>query len=185
MWLIHLEGDEGSLEGAKNLAALCGCTIVQDQENRLWLGGERFEVLSTAAEARAEAERTIATFNLIYIMNQDYTKSIRFGKYMGNLNSDGTLKPFMLTSSASVSFTITVRDKMVVDGDIRRTEQVIANEAKFWDIAVALTASPTRQRLRILYEKICALITEKTSRRYWDNALVRDGYASKDELTRF
>lgn len=185
MWLIHLEGDEGSVEGVKTLAVLCGCTIVEDQENRVWLSGERFELLSTAAEVRAEAERAIAMFNLIHIINQDYTKSVKIGKYVGNLNADGTLKPFMLTFSVTVDVTFTVRDKTDADGDTRRHEQVIANEAKLQDIADALTGSPTRQRLRVLYERICALITEKTSRRYWDNALVRDGYVSKDELTRF
>ena len=70
------------------------------------------------------------------------------------------------------------------DPRTQRAKRIIA-DPKLCEIVKAIAGDITLQRLRVVFEMICALVSGRTAKRTWDNALVKNGYTTQDEITRF
>jgi hypothetical protein len=73
---------------------------------------------------------------------------------------------------------------IVKDSQYERRKRIVSDPA-LADILPAIAGEITWQRLRVAYEKICAVVSKSTKKGRWDNALVKFGYATQDELNRF
>jgi hypothetical protein len=73
---------------------------------------------------------------------------------------------------------------VVKDGAYERRKRIVSDPA-LAEILPALADEITWQRLRVVYEKIGAAVSKSTDKSRWDNALVKLGYATQDELSRF
>jgi hypothetical protein len=77
----------------------------------------------------------------------------------------------------------TTEPVIALDHVTQRAKRVFA-DPKLHEITEALAGALTWQRLRIAFEKLCVLITGQTAKG-WGNTLVKNEYATREELTQF
>ncbi|HEX3418512.1 MAG TPA: hypothetical protein VHT21_19220 [Stellaceae bacterium] len=195
MWLIELSGDHADIEELKKLAQHCQCEIAPDHNGREYLSGSGFENLSSAEEVRAAAIKVLTLLNGIARISCGQFRPVQFAG-VSQIRPDCTKAAFAhahATGRARASAdAVVIRAEGTVEPGItpitpdlgtQRAKQIIA-EPKLREIAEAIAGEITWQRLRVAFERICALVSKRSSKGAWDNALVKNGYATPDELTR-
>jgi hypothetical protein len=70
------------------------------------------------------------------------------------------------------------------DSRYERRRRIVSDPA-LAEILAAIAGEITWQRLRVAFEKICAVVSQSTTTGKWDNAMVKHAYASQDELIKF
>jgi hypothetical protein len=193
MWQIELAGDQTDISELKTLAPLCNCEITTDTDGRASLSGSSFDDLSSAEEVRQEAIEILALLNGIARISSDQFQPVQF-RGVSRTRPDGMRDVFvdvppMVARDRFFAAAIVVRGDGTVEPTIpdprtQRAKRIIA-DPKLCAIVKAIAGDITLQRLRVVFEMICALVSGRTAKRTWDNALVKNGYATQDEITRF
>jgi hypothetical protein len=187
MWLIELEGESSDIDRLRLPAAVCDCAIKSGPDAKPWLGGRTFERMTCREDVLANAEKTLIRLNGFARMEYPEHCPVTLGDAVHQ--PDGTLyrrRPPELArrSTGSIQYTFAVpgTEREVVDPDqarYQRQRRIVFNP-KLAEILEVLGADNiTWQRLRVAFEKINALVGKG------DNALVKHGYATQAELTRF
>ena len=70
---------------------------------------------------------------------------------------------------------------IVKDSEYARRKRIVSDPA-LAEILPAVAGEITWQRLRVAYEKICAVVSKSTKKGRWDNAQVKFRYSTQDEL---
>lgn len=166
-------GDQADIAELKTLAPLCDCMISLGRDGRECLRGNRFDALSTPEEVRAEAAKFLTRLNGIARMTWSQFQPVQLGTAVARNNPDGTRDVAIgLIGAATRS-----RAAPLGTGETQRAKRIIANP-KVHEIVDALAGDLSWQRLRVAFEKITVLVGRG------DNALVKQGYATQDELNR-
>ena len=58
-WLFELDGEASDLMALMSLASACNCTVRPGPDAELWLGGARFDGISTSEKGLEEARKTL------------------------------------------------------------------------------------------------------------------------------
>jgi hypothetical protein len=193
MWQIELAGDQTDISELKTLAPLCNCEITTDTAGRESLSGSSFDDLSSAEEVRQKAIEILALLNGIARISTDQFRPVQF-RGVSRTRPDGMRDvfvdvPHMAGWGRFFAPAIVVRgdgtvEPVTPDPRTQRAKRIIA-DPKLYEIVKPIAGEITWQRLRVVFERICALVSGRTANRTWDNALVKNGYATQDEITRF
>jgi hypothetical protein len=62
-WLFELDGEASDLMALMPLASACNCTVRPGPDAQLWLGGARFDGISTSEKGLEEARKTLGLLN--------------------------------------------------------------------------------------------------------------------------
>jgi hypothetical protein len=62
-WLFELDGEATNLMALMPIALACNCTVQPGPDAQLWLGGARFDGISTSEDALEEAQKTLDFMN--------------------------------------------------------------------------------------------------------------------------
>ena len=62
-WLFELDGEASDVMALMPLASACNCTVRPGPDALLWLGGTRFDGISTTEKALEEAQKTLGLLN--------------------------------------------------------------------------------------------------------------------------
>jgi hypothetical protein len=180
MWEIDLDGDQADIAELKMLAPLCDCIISPGRDGRECLSGNGFDALSAPEEVRAQAAKILTLLNGIARMTWGQFRPVQLGTAVSRNHPDGTRDVAIgLIGAAARS-----RAAPLGMGETQRAKRIIA-DPKVHEIANALADDLTWQRLRVAFEKVCALVSGRAAKGSWDNAIVANGYATQDEISRF
>jgi hypothetical protein len=189
-----LVGARADIEELKTLAPHYDCVIAPSRAGHECLSGRRFDGLYTAEEVRVEAMKILKLLNGIARMRWSEFLPVKSGAV--SQNQCGGAKTFFVDVREEVRIRESLDVVVVRIGDgttaraiapdleTRRVMRIIA-DPNLHEIAEVLAEDLTWQRLRIAFEKICALITGQTARGRWDNTLIKNEYATLDEVKRF
>jgi hypothetical protein len=190
MWQVDLVGEQTDIGELRELAPLCGCTIDIGTDGRQCLSGEKFDVLSEPEEMRVGAAKTLILLNGLARLKYDNHRPVQLGTAVSRVGAGGRRDVSVALQGVElrlrcnpVSMTITRADgsiEMMVSGDkdIERLKRIVA-DPKLIEIVEAFAGDINWQKLRVAFEKINALVGKG------DNAFVKHGYATQDELDRF
>jgi hypothetical protein len=168
-----LVGDQADIAELKTLVPLCDCVISLGRDGRDSLSGSRFEALSTPEEVRAQAAKILTLLNGIARTTWSQFRPVQLGTAVSRCHPDGTRDVAVgLTGAATRS-----RAAPLGMGETQRAKRIIA-DLKVHETVDALAGDLTWQRLRVAFEKITDLIGKG------DNALVKHGYATQEEINR-
>jgi hypothetical protein len=196
MWKIDLNGDAKDILDLKQLAPCCDCALVAAPDAQYCLGGPAFDRVTTAEEMEAKAERVLALLNGLARLERFEHRPVRIGEriypplgtgaplfYSTRAPKDARQPRSQVWEFALPGFHSS--DAPIVnDGEYKRRQRIVS-DAALAEILPALADEITWQRLRVVYEKIGALVSKSTKKGRWDNALVKLGYATQNELNRF
>jgi hypothetical protein len=187
-WSFELNGDASDKQALKSLASACDCTIRPGPDAKPWLGGTKFDGITTREEALATARRTLARLNgLARLENpQVRHRTVCLGnaflqdQRMHFVEPSGRSRT--LPGSEVYEYTSPLTGGPFVPpvdppDDLRRKR--IMDDPKLAEILEVVADETTWQKQRVAFEKINALVGKG------DNALVKHRYAKQPELTRF
>jgi hypothetical protein len=176
MWLIELSGDQADIEELKKLAEVFQCDIAPDHDGRWWLSDGGFDNLSSVDKVREKAIKVLRQLNGTARLRTNHFRPVQFVG-VSQKRPDGTKAHF-------ISAVFAAQGGFPGGGDFGWTQraQRIRDDPKLCEIVEALGDEITWQRLRVAFEKICALVSGRPSSAAWDNALVKNRYATQDEL---
>jgi hypothetical protein len=179
MWLIELSGDPADIEELKKLAEVFKCDIVPDYDGRWWLTDGKFDNLSSVDEVREKAIEILRRLNGIARIHSNQFRPVQFWA-VSQKQPDGTKAHFTSASFAA-------QGRFPGGENVGRTHraQQIRDNPKLSEIADAIGDKITWQKLRIALEKFGEMITGRTARGAWNAALVKNMYATEDELRDF
>jgi hypothetical protein len=193
MWLIELSGDQADIDELRKLAPHCECEVAPAHDGREYLSGRKFEGLSSVEVVSATAIKVLTLLNGIARIGWGQFQPVQVVG-VSQIRPDGTKASFVrahfaIRARVSVGADVVRADGTVEQGIIpgagaQRAHRIIA-EPKLCEIVETIAGSINWQRLRVAFERICALISGRTAKGAWDNALVNKGYATQDELNRF
>jgi hypothetical protein len=172
-------GDQVDIEELKKLAEVFNCDIAQDHDGRGWLSGGKFDNLSSVEEVREKAIEILRLLNGVARIHSNQFRPVQFWG-VSQKRPDGTKAHFIAASFAGQGSFPGGEDV----GGTRRAQQ-IRDDPKLCKIAAAIGGEITFQKLRVGLEKFGEMITGKTSRGSWNAALVKNGYATDEELKDF
>jgi hypothetical protein len=186
-WLFELDGEASDLLAMRPLASACDCTIRPGPGDELWLGGARFDNISTSEQALEEAKKALVRLNgLARLENQRHGTVSLGNEFFQNGRLQYVRPPTgtrPLRSRVYISQPPVLGAEPVtgppVDPAVARRRARIAADAKLAEILEAFAGEINWQRLRFAFEKLSALVGKG------DNALVKHGYATQPALTRF
>ena len=186
-WLFELDGEASDLMALRPQASACNCTVRPDPGDELWLGGARFDGISTLEQALEEARKVLVLLNGLARLENKSHRTVSLGnEFLRNgrlqyVNPPTGVRP--LRSRAYFSQPPVLGADLVtgplVDPSVAQRRARIAADPKLAEILEALADEITWQRLRVAFEKISALVGKG------DNALVKHGYATQPALTQF
>ena len=186
-WLFELDGEASDLMALMPLASACNCTVRPGPDAQLWLGGARFDGISTSEKGLEEARKTLGLLNgLARLENQKHgtvglgNSFIRGGRmeYVKPPNGSRPARSRVQIYQPPVLGAELVAGPPVDASLARRRARIVA-EPKVAAILEVLADEISWQRLRVAFEKISALVGKG------DNSLVQHGYATQSELTQF
>jgi hypothetical protein len=186
-WQFELDGEATDLLALRPLASACDCTIRPGPGDELWLSGARFDAISTSEEALQEAKKALLLLNGLARLENQRHGTVSLGNEFLQNGRKQYIKPPTgvrpLRSRVYISQPPVLGAEPVtgppIDPAVARRRARIAADPKLAEILEALADEITWQRLRVAFEKIRALVGQG------DNGLVRHGYATRPELTRF
>ena len=178
---------QASASDLKPAPACFNCTVRPGPDAQPWLGGARFDAISTSEESLEEAQNTLNVLNGLARLGSPQHRTVGLGK---SLLRDGRMeyfKPYDTPRRAGSQ--VEMRQAPLpgaelvtgppVDAAVARRRERIMGEPKVVRIVEVFADDITWQRMRVALEKINALVGKR------DNALVKHGYATQQELTRF
>jgi len=191
-WQVDLLGEDADIGELAKVAPVCECAIALGADDRQCLTGPRFTRFSNSEEVRAEASQLMDLLNGLARIRHGNHRPVRLGASVSHLGPDGRrdvtvrLTPVEIRSRVSLEMTVTRSDGSIEtappsDRSMERAKR-IASDPKLVEIAEALGGDITWQRLRVAFEKLTVLVGKS---RKDDNALVKHGYATQDELNAF
>jgi hypothetical protein len=184
-WLFELEGEASDKLALRPLAPACNCSVSPGPDARPWLGGARFADKTSSDQVLDDATRTLLRLNgLARLKNPDHRLVSLGNAYLQDRQFryiNPALRPIVVgsevyeyTSPLTGGAPPVPHDPV---GDSRRAH--ITAEPRLAEIIEVFADDITWQRLRVAFEKINALVGKG------DNSLVKNGYATKAELTDF
>jgi hypothetical protein len=195
VWKVDLRADTWEIEHLQQLAPCCDCRLPAAPDDQYCLGGPAFDQVTTAEEMLKQAEHALALLNGLARLERaehrpawlgEYIYRWRGGSYWERIPSG---KPQVARPHSSSRETAppgyhSSDAPVVKDSAYERRKRIVSDPALV-EILPALADEITWQRLRVVYEKIGAVVSNSTDKSRWDNALVKLGYATQDELSRF
>jgi hypothetical protein len=187
-WLFELDGEASDLMALMPLASACNCTVRPGPDAQLWLGGTRFDGISTTEKALEEAQKTLGLLNGLARLESQKHGTVGLGNTLFRDRRIEYVKPSPNWSRPARSRVEIYQPPVLgaelvtgppVDASVARRRARIVAEPKVAEILEVLADEVTWQRLRVAFEKISALVGKG------DNALVQHGYATQSELTQF
>jgi hypothetical protein len=185
-WQFELDGDGSDRVALMPLASVCNCTVQPGPGGQLWLGGARFDGIDASEESLEEAKKALNLLNGLARLESQKHRPIGLGSI---LLRDGAIqhhKPFDTPrrgAQIEISQPPALGAELVtgppVDAAVACRRERIVSEPKVAEILVVFADEITWQRMRVALEKINALVGKG------DNALVKRGYATQPELTKF
>ncbi len=184
-WRFELDGEGLDKLALRPLASACNCTIHPGPDARPWLGGAKFDGITTREQAVEEARKTLALLNGLARLENPQHRPVSLGNEFFQDQLPHYIEPpgrYRIPKSEVYEYTSPLTGGLVMPrvdpADERRRARIVA-EPKLDEILEVLAAEITWQRLRVAFEKINALVGKG------DNALVKNGYATQAELTSF
>jgi hypothetical protein len=185
-WKFELDGEGSDKLALRPLASACNCTIHPGPDARPWLGGTKFDGITTREQALEEARKTLALLNGLARLENPQHRPVNLGNEFLQDRLSHYIEPptsrYRVPRSEVYEYTSPLTGGLVMPpvdpADERRRARIVA-EPKLAEILEILAAEITWQRLRVAFEKISALVGNG------DNALVKNKYATQDELTSF
>jgi hypothetical protein len=184
-WLFELDGEASDKLALRPLASACNCVIRPGPDATPWLGGTKFDSLTTSEQALKDAKKTLVHLNGLARLENPQHRTVSLGNaFLQNqrLHYAKPTNQSRIAKSEVYEYTSPLTGGLVMPpvdlADDRRRTRVVANP-KLAEILEAFADEITWQRLRVAFEKINALVGKG------DNALVKHGYATQPELTRF
>jgi hypothetical protein len=191
--LIELNGEAVDIQRLESIAPACGCTIEPGPDAKLgWLGSAKSQGAKTPEEAEEEATKKLVLLNGLARLETPEHRNVGVGDaffqngriHYYQTEPDGTTPRKRKEPAGSVihryeSPLTGGRFVPPIDPADSQRRAHIATDPKLAEIAEVFGEEITWQRLRVAFEKINALVGKG------DNALVKNGYATQEELTRF
>jgi hypothetical protein len=179
MWLIELSGDQAAIEQLKKLAELLKWDVAPDHDGRGWLSSGMLDNLSSVEEVREKAIEILTLLNGFARMRSNQFRPVQF-LGVSQKRPDGAKAHF-------ISAVFAAQGSFPGGGDLGSTQRLerIADDPNLRKIVEAIGGEITWQRLRVTFERICALVSGRNAKGAWDNALAKHGYATSDELACF
>jgi hypothetical protein len=186
-WQFELDGEASDLLALRQLASAYDCTIRPGPGDELWLGGARFDDISTSEQALEEAKKALIRLNGLARLENQKHRTVGLGNEFLQNGRMQYVKPPTgvrpLRSRVYISQPPVLGAELVtgppVDPSVAQRRARIAADSKLAEILEALADEITWQRLRVAFERISALVGKG------DNALVKHGYATQPALTQF
>src|SRR6266487_2197601 len=183
-WSFELDGEASDKLVLRPLASACNCTIRPGPNGTPWLGGTKFNSTTTPEQALEEAKKTLAGLNGLARLENLQHRTVT----LGNAYRQDQRLHYIKSSSPRIPKSEVYEYESPLTGgpfeppvdpaDDRRRKRIMA-DPKLAEIPEVFADETTWQRQRIAFEKIRALVGKN------DNALVKNGYATQSELTRF
>lgn len=186
-WLFELDGEAADLMTLRPLAPAFDCTVRPGPDAELWLGGAKFDGIVSIEDAQSEAQRALDVLNgLARLENRNHGtvgladavlrdgRQERFGQPGGSRPSRSRAYFYQSPVLGAEPVIGPPAEDAIAQRRVR-----IANDPLLAEVLRALAGELSWQKLRFAFEKIRSLSGAS------DNALVKQRYASQDELTRF
>jgi hypothetical protein len=189
--LIELNGEAVDIQRLESVAPACDCTIEPGPDAKLgWLGSAKFDGATTLEAAEEEATKKLVLLNGLARLENPEHRNVGVGDaffqngrtHYYQTEPDGTTPRKRKEPAGSDIHRYEsplTGGRFVPPVDHAQRRARIATDPKLAEIAEVFGEEITWQRLRVAFEKINALVGKG------DNALVKDGYATQEELTRF
>ena len=194
MWKVDLRAGSQEISHLQQLARCFDCALVAAPDDQHCLGGPAFDQVTSAEEMLRKVEHTLALLNGLARLERAEHRPAWFGKYIYRWQSGSYWERFPTgkpeVAPPSLSFESAPPGyhssdaPTVKDSKYERRKRILS-DPPLADILPAIADEITWQRLRVAFEKICALVSGSTSKGSWDNSMVKLRYASQDELKRF
>lgn len=195
MWKIDLNGEAKEILHLKSLAPCCDCALVAAPDAQYCLGGAAFDQVTTGDEMREKAEHVLTLLNGLARLERLEHNPVSIGEQIYGPEGNGASwrYPTHATKSArpgSMVYEFTPpgshsSDFPITKDSLYERRKRIVSDPALAEILAAIAGEITWQRLRVAYEKIGAVVGKSTKKGRWDNALVKFGYATQDQLKRF
>jgi hypothetical protein len=184
-WLFELDGEASDKLALRSLASACNSTIRPGPDATPWLGGAKFNGMTTPEKALENAKKTLIRLNGLARLENPQHRTVNLGNaYLQNQSLHYVKPPSRprILKSEVYEYTSPLTGghfvPSVAPADDRRRARIMANP-KLAEILEVFADEITWRRLRIAFEKINALVGKG------DNSLVKHGYATQSELTCF
>ena len=195
VWKIDLRADASEIWHLQQLAPCCDCRLVAAPDDQYCLGGPAFDQVTSAEEMLRQAEHVLALLNGLARLERAEHRPAWLGEYVYRQQGASYWERFptgkpqiarpLSRSYESAPPGYHSSDAPIVkDSEYARRKRIVSDPA-LAEILPAVAGEITWQRLRVAYEKICAVMSKSTKKGRWDNALVKFHYATQDELKRF
>jgi hypothetical protein len=184
-YLFELYGDGMDRLRLRPLAHACNCTIPPGPDSEPWLGGTRFDGM-TPEQALPEAKRALTLLNglarlenlqhRIVELGDTYRRdsSIHHIRHPPRPRRGSLIQEFLPPTLGPGPWAVPPTDAAAL-----RRAHIVADPSLAEILEVFAAPEMTWQKQRVAFEKIEALVGRG------DNALVKHGYATSDEVTRF
>jgi hypothetical protein len=164
-------------------------------DDQYCLGGPAFDQVTSAEEMLRQAEGVLALLNGLARFERAEHRSAWLGEYVYRWQGASHWERFptgkpQIARPVSRSYESAPPGyhssdaPIVKDSEYARRKRVVSDPA-LTEILPAIAGEITWQRLRVAYEKICAVVSKSTKKGGWDNALIKLGYATQDQLKSF
>jgi hypothetical protein len=180
--LVELDGEVTELQALESVAPACDCKIEPGPGQKFgWLGGAILDAATTPQQARDHASKVLALLNGLARLqnpqhrNVDLADEVYQNGLLHRLASP-QWRPHAGSRLEIAAPPLTgARITAPVDPRCKR----LVTDPKLADIVEVFSEEMSWQRSRNAFEKVRALVGKD------DNALVRHGYATQPEITRF
>jgi hypothetical protein len=195
VWKVDLRADGREISHLQQLAPCCDCRLVAAPDDQYCLGGPAFDQVTNAKDMLRQAEHVLALLNGLARLERAEHRPAWLGEYIYKLQGASyweryptgkpqVARPLSSSYESAPPGYHSSDAPIVKDSEYARRKRIVSNPA-LAEIMPAIGGEITWQRLRVAYEKICAVVSKSTKKGRWDNALVKFGYATQDELKRF
>jgi hypothetical protein len=195
VWKIDLNGEAKEILDLKQLAPCCDCALVAAPDAQYCLGGAAFDQVTSADEMRAKAEHVLTLLNGLARLERVEHRPVHIGEQIYGLQGNGApwrypthaprdARPRSMVWEFAPPGFHSSDSPTVKDSGFERRKRIVSDPA-LAEILAAIADEITWQRLRVAFEKICAVVSKSTTAGRWDNAMVKHGYASQGELNKF
>jgi hypothetical protein len=92
-WLIELDGEAAELMALTPIAPACNCTMRPGPDGQLWLGGARFDDMSTPEEALEEARKALGLLNGLARLENQKHRAVGLGETANRNGQRAFTKP--------------------------------------------------------------------------------------------
>jgi hypothetical protein len=185
-WSFELDGEASGKLELRPLASACNCTIRPGPGGTPWLGGTKFDGMTSPEQALEDAKKTLARLNGLARLENPQHRTVSLGnaycqdQRLHYIASSGPRIPKSEVYEYASPLTGGPFEPPVDPADDRRRTRIMADPKLAEILEVFAAEKMTWQRLRVAFEKIRGLVGKGN-----DDALVKHGYAARSELTCF